>query len=114
MFDFQLPDSRTPAQLAATRLLRADELAEALDALRRARFVLAIVVSSDLRRSVEGLRWSSPSECLARAAVEHRSDGAEFIGAVSAEVRSLREVLAQQPVGVLIRTTLPGLCGSQK
>jgi hypothetical protein len=51
MFDFQLPDGRSPAQLAATRLLRADELAEALDALRRARFVLAIVVSSDLRRS---------------------------------------------------------------
>jgi hypothetical protein len=51
MFDFHLPDGRSPAQLAAANLLRADELADALDALCRTRFVLAIVVSSDLRRT---------------------------------------------------------------
>src|SRR5690348_12788189 len=51
MFDFHLPDGRSPAQLAATCLLRTDELADALDALGGTRFVLAIVVSSDLRRS---------------------------------------------------------------
>jgi hypothetical protein len=51
MFDFHLPEGRSPAQLAATSLLRAGELTDALDALGRTRFVLAIVVSSDLRRS---------------------------------------------------------------
>lgn len=51
MFDFHLPKGRSPAQLAATDLLRGDELADALDALGRTRFVLAIVVTSDGRRS---------------------------------------------------------------
>jgi hypothetical protein len=46
-----LPDGRSPAELAATSLLRAAELTDALDALGRTRFVLAIVASSDLRRS---------------------------------------------------------------
>ena len=51
MFDFHLPDGRSPAELAAASLLPAGELTDALDALGRTRFVLAIVVSSDLSRS---------------------------------------------------------------
>ena len=51
MFDFHLPDGRPPAQLAAASLLPASDLTDSLDALGRARFVLAIVVSSDHRRS---------------------------------------------------------------
>jgi len=51
MLDFRLPDGRSPAVAAAGSLLRAAELADALDALQRARFVLAIVASSDFRRS---------------------------------------------------------------
>jgi hypothetical protein len=48
-FDFHLPDHRQPAQLAAESLLRGAELVEALDAVRRTRFVLAIVTSTDAR-----------------------------------------------------------------
>ncbi|MDQ6674816.1 MAG: hypothetical protein M3069_29440 [Chloroflexota bacterium] len=50
-FDFRLADDRQPAQLAAESLFRAAELVEALDAVRRARFVLAIVTSTDARRT---------------------------------------------------------------
>jgi hypothetical protein len=50
-FDFHLPDDRQPAQLAAESLFRGAELVEALDAVRRARFVLAIVTSTDAKRT---------------------------------------------------------------
>jgi hypothetical protein len=51
VFDFHLPDDRQPAQLAAESLFRGAELVEALGAVRRARFVLAIVTSTDARRT---------------------------------------------------------------
>src|SRR6266851_617614 len=50
-FDFCLPDDRQPAQLAAESLYRGAELVEALDAVRRTRFVLAIVTSTDGKRT---------------------------------------------------------------
>src|SRR5690606_40564612 len=40
-------------------------------------------------------------------AVEGRSDGGEVLGAVLAEVGAFGEVLAQQPVGVLVAGPLP-------
>ena len=49
----------------------------------------------------------SPAERLARPAVEGNRHGCKVVGAVHAEVGALREVLAQQPVGVLIRAALP-------
>ena len=51
MFDFRLRDGRSPAELAATSTVPGTELADALDAVHRTRYVLAIVTSSDLRRS---------------------------------------------------------------
>ncbi len=51
VFDFHLPDDRQPAQLAAESLFRGAELVEALGAVRRARFVFAIVTSTDARRT---------------------------------------------------------------
>jgi hypothetical protein len=60
-FDFRLGDDRPPAQLAAESLYRGVDLVEALDAVRRTRFVLAIVVSSDRKRAtfleLEGERF---------------------------------------------------------
>jgi len=40
--------------------------------------------------------------------VEGSSDGGELVCAVLAEVGALREPLAQQAVGVLVRAALPG------
>ena len=51
--------------------------------------------------------WRSPAERLARPAIERRSHGREVIGAVRAQVGALREVLPQQPIGVLVRAALP-------
>src|SRR5204862_709768 len=48
-----------------------------------------------------------PSECLSRATVERRGDSRELVGAVAGEVGASWEVLAQQPVGVLVRAALP-------
>ena len=49
-----------------------------------------------------------------RAAVERGGDGGQVVWAVPAEVGALGEVLAQEPVGVLVRAALPGRVGSQK
>lgn len=51
MLDYRLPDGRQPAEAAATSLYRGSDLLEALDALHRTRYVLAIVRSTDGRRS---------------------------------------------------------------
>src|SRR5712692_3217497 len=50
-FDFRLSDGRQPAEVAAASLYRGTDLTEALDAVRRARFILAIIGSTDGRRS---------------------------------------------------------------
>src|SRR5437899_2310995 len=42
MFDFRLPEDRRPAQVAVESLYGGADLVEALDAIRRTRFVLAI------------------------------------------------------------------------
>jgi hypothetical protein len=47
------------------------------------------------------------AECLAGAAVERGGDGFDLLGAPSREVGALGEVLAQQPVGVLVAGALP-------
>ncbi len=51
MFAFRLPDGRRPAELAAEALYSSAEVAEVLDAVRRARYVLAIVRDTDGRQS---------------------------------------------------------------
>src|SRR4030095_8339386 len=58
--------------------------------------------------AVEGFGRGVPIESLARTSVDRRSHGGEVVGAVSAQVGALREVLSQQTVGVLVRSALPG------
>ena len=48
-----------------------------------------------------------PGQGLARSGVELVGDGGELVGVVAVQVGSLREVLAQQPVGVLVAGPLP-------
>ena len=61
-----------------------------------------------VRRQRRGARLcgSAPFERLARAAVERVGDLAAVAGAVAREVGALGEVLAQQPVGVLVGAAL--------
>src|SRR3954462_267813 len=56
------------------------------------------------QHGVESLGRRSPTERLARSAVEGGGHGREVVGAMHAQVGALREVLSQQPVGVLVRT----------
>ena len=48
-----------------------------------------------------------PAQGLARAGVEFGGDRGQPFGVVDAQVAALREVLAQQPVGVLVARPLP-------
>src|SRR3954451_10701092 len=57
---------------------------------------------------VQSLGRCSPAQGLSRTAVEGDRHGCKVLGAVHAEVGALWKVLAQQPVGVLVRATLPG------
>jgi hypothetical protein len=57
---------------------------------------------------VEGFGWCLVAEGLAGAAVKRDSDGVELDRGVLGEVGAFREVLAQQAVGVLVRSALPG------
>src|SRR5215207_7334601 len=52
---------------------------------------------------VQSLGRGSPAQGPSRPAVEGDRHGRKVVGAVRAEVGALREVLAQQPVGVLVR-----------
>src|SRR3954453_14904978 len=60
---------------------------------------------------VQSLGRCSPAKGLSRPAVEGHRHGCKVLGAVHAEVSALREVLAQQPIGVLVRAALPGAVG---
>src|SRR6266700_716350 len=50
----------------------------------------------------EHLGGCPPRECLSRSTVQRRSDGCELLGAVAGEIGASGEILAQQPVGVLV------------
>src|SRR5829696_8384718 len=63
---------------------------------------------SCLEELVQSLGRCSPAQGLSRPAVEGDRHGCKVLGAVHAEVGALWKVLAQQPVGVLVRATLPG------
>src|SRR5918993_1248681 len=56
---------------------------------------------------VESLGGRSPPERLTWSAVEGRRHGGKLLDVVDAQVRPLREVLPQEPVGVLVRAPLP-------
>src|SRR5215211_1073459 len=57
---------------------------------------------------VQSLGRGSPAQGLSRPAVQRRGHSAKSFRTVHAQVSALREVLAQQPVGVLVRAALPG------
>src|SRR3954471_9672308 len=63
---------------------------------------------SCLEELVQSLGRCSPAQGLSRSAVEGDRHGCKVLGAVHAEVGALWKVLAQQPVGVLVRAALPG------
>ncbi len=56
----------------------------------------------------ESLRWFHEIEALARTVVEAAGDGVEVGLGEHGQVRPLGHVLAQEPVGVLVRWPLPG------
>src|SRR3954471_14784116 len=60
---------------------------------------------------VQSLGRGSPAQGLSRPAVEGERHGCKVLGAGDAEVGALWKVLAQQPVGVLVRAALPGAVG---
>src|SRR5215204_2280865 len=66
--------------------------------------------NSCVRRSqqlVKGLGRCSPAQGFAWPAIEGRSYRCKVVRAVLGQVGALREVLPQQPVGVLVRAALP-------
>jgi hypothetical protein len=63
---------------------------------------------------VKRFRWCSPAERLSRPGIEGRGHCGYLVHAVDAQVCAFREVLPQQPVGVLVCAALPRLLGSQK
>src|SRR4051812_18375921 len=60
---------------------------------------------------VQSLGRCPPAKGLSRPAVEGDRHGRKIVRAVRAEVGALWKVLAQQPVGVLVRAALPGAVG---
>ena len=63
---------------------------------------------------VQRLGGGLPVQGLAGPGVQLISDVLQVLPAVHRQVGALGEVLAQQPVGVLVGAALPRLCGSQK
>src|SRR4051812_27588854 len=120
-----MPRAGRPALRRSSRSGRACAAASALSP-RRSRAVLpcgtitGAVDSSGCRNTayvtgleelVQSLGRCSPAERLSRPAVEGHRHGCKVLGAVRAEVGALWKVLAQQPVGVLVRAALPGAVG---
>jgi hypothetical protein len=60
-----------------------------------------------LEQVVKRLCGCSPSKRLSGPGVEGGRHGGNRHGAVRAEIAALREVLTQQPVGVLVAAALP-------
>src|SRR3981081_3658478 len=59
--------------------------------------------------AAEGLSGAQPAQRLTGSAVHLNRHELQMLGPVDAEVGALREVLAEQAVGVLIGAPLPGL-----
>jgi len=56
---------------------------------------------------IECFGWRSPAESLSRSAIKGDCHCVELSRGVPADVRTFGKVLPQQPVGVLVRSTLP-------
>src|SRR3954471_23121093 len=66
---------------------------------------------SGSKELVQSLGRCPPTKGLSRPAVEGDRHGRKIVRAVRAEVGALWKVLAQQPIGVLVRAALPGAVG---
>jgi len=68
-------------------------------------------LTRSLQQLCKLLRWFHPAERLSRPVVEHVSHSIEMALAMDREVRTSREVLPKQAVGILVRASLPGTVG---
>src|SRR3954447_7396936 len=73
----------------------------------RARRMLRWLSGRGAQVLAEYLGGCLPTEGLSRSPVQRRRDSCQLLGAVAGEVGASGEVLAQQPVGVLVRAALP-------
>ena len=62
----------------------------------------------------EDLQWHSEGQALSWTRIEPMCNGVKDALRVSRQIRALGHVLAQQPVGVLVRAALKGLRGSAR
>src|SRR5664280_2447459 len=98
-------DRGTRAGLTTEERVRMRELERENKELRRANEILKSAAVSSVGRCNslgQHSRRCAVVEGLARSGVQSRGDGIEVGLAVPGEVRLLREVLAQEPVGVLV------------
>src|SRR3954451_4094702 len=95
--------SRRPSVFTPTAIITATETIRVDSSGRRN--TAYVSCSEEL---VQSLGRCSPAQGLSRPAVEGDRHGCKVLGAVHAEGGALGKVLAQQPVGVLVRATLPG------
>lgn len=69
---------------------------------------LSTAGSTDRRNTLgEGLRWRPIEQGLSGPFVELAGNGAELGLAVQGQVGPVGQILAQQPVGVFVRASLP-------
>jgi hypothetical protein len=61
--------------------------------------------------SAENFRWRSIGEAFARSIIEGTDDFGKLRCPDAGEIGGFREIVAQQPVGVLVGASLPG-CGT--
>src|SRR3954451_7153052 len=90
-----------------TRWLAADRLTRC-DGSRPPNGQLGWAMSDGEQELVERFGRGLVAERLARPAVQRAGNGLDLLGVAPGEVGALGEVLAQQPVGVLVAGALPG------
>src|SRR6476659_9042222 len=88
-----------------------------MDEMETAEMIETYMADSSGRRNIDCIRsWQPlverfsrrfPAQRLSRSGIEGRRNGGDLIGAVDAEVGAFREVLTQQPIGVLVSAALP-------
>ena len=77
------------------------------ETIRRIQTVVATPRFHSCQQLVKRFRWCSPAERLSRPGIESRGHCGYLVHAVDAQVCGFREVLPQQPVGVLVCAALP-------
>src|SRR5271166_5342923 len=60
---------------------------------------------------VERFGWSDPAQHPPGAVIEFGCDGVEVVLGEAAQISGFVQILAQQPIGVLVGAALPGMVG---